>query len=437
MKKAHTLSELETENETLRSQLEEANANLEAIRSGAADAIVVQTQNGISVFTIQGAETAYRTMVETMNEGAVTVDSNGNILYANARFCSMIEVHCSLLVGQQIQKIIPEHLKVEFYTFLDKTCSNGNCCRDFEFLRRDASILPVYLSCAPIEISGNKDICIVVSDLTERKVAQQKLIEVNNNLELRIKERTQELEYLTLSLEQQVFHRTSQVRKLAKALTLAEQRQRQRLSTILHDDLQQTLFAARSRCNLIVDSIKEGTYEDVKDDLVELTNLTSRALEKTKILALEFNPPVLHTEGLDAALKWLIYHFQKSYGLNIELKMDEPLAIIREDEQVLIVNLIRELLFNVIKHAGTGLAYIIVSKDINHIFVQVEDKGIGFDLEKEKALAHEQTHMGLFSIEERLLLFGGNLDIKTEPGSGTKIIMTLPFDIEKKQLNVG
>jgi signal transduction histidine kinase len=117
--------------------------------------------------------------------------------------------------------------------------------------------------------------------------------------------------------------------------------------------------------------------------------------------------------------------------------MDEPLAIIREDEQVLIVNLIRELLFNVIKHAGTGLAYIIVSKDINHIFVQVEDKGIGFDLEKEKALAHEQTHMGLFSIEERLLLFGGNLDIKTEPGSGTKIIMTLPFDIEKKQLNVG
>jgi PAS domain S-box-containing protein len=422
--------------EDLRTRLSEAEANLEAIRSGAADAIVVHTDTGISVFTIQGAEAAYRIMVETMNEGAVTVDNTGVMLYVNTRMCNILGHHCSNLVGKHIQNMLSENCKDDFELFLKKTVSGGSCHQDFEFVRRDLSVVPVYLSSAPLEIIGRHDICIVVSDLTERKVVQQKLINLNNTLEEKIKQRTKELEKLTSSLEQQVSFRTAQVRDLAKELTLAEQKQRHRLSVILHEDLQQTLFSIKTRFNLLRDTLKGVESEDINADIKELETLTVKALDTTKRLAVEFNPPVLQNEGLDASLRWLAHHMHKTYGLNAYIDIADGFVMVREEERTLIVNLIRELLYNVVQHAETGKAFVSVNQDGSHIFISVEDKGVGFDIEKERTVARGKTHMGLISIEERLHLFGGTFQVQSIVGKGTKITMKLPFDPEKRQLGV-
>jgi len=421
----------------LQTRLSEAEANLEAILSGNADAIVVRTENGVKVFTIQGAETAYRIMVETMNEGAITIDIDGVVLYANTRFCTMLGMPCSVLVGSKIQTMVPQPQKNAFELFLKKTAYGCGSHQDFEFIRQDQSKIPVYLSSAPLEIPDRHDMCIIATDLTERNIAKQKLLDLNNSLELKIKESTRELQKLAASLEQQVDYRTSQVRELAKQLSLAEQKQRQRLSVILHEDVQQTLFAIRTRFNLLKDIIKSGSPEELDEDLAELDKLIFRALDTTKQLAIEFNPPVLSNEGLDASLKWLMHHINKRYGLKIELFVSAEISLIREEERVLIVSLTRELLFNILKHAETSTAVVAVSRDTNHIYIQVEDKGVGFNVEQEKNIKGERTHMGLFSIEERLHLFGGSLSIHSLPGEGTKILMTIPFDIDKKQLGVG
>lgn len=436
MENAKKKPSLKEQVESLQNRLAEAEANLEAIRSGAADAIVVHTNEGISVFTVQGAESAYKTMVETMNEGAVTVDNTGLMLYVNTRLCSMLGEPCSNLVGKRIQNILAERFKDDFELFLKKTVSGGSCHQDFEFIRRDLSTIPVYLSSAPLEITGRHDICIVVSDLTERNFAQLQLIDLNNTLEEKIKQRTKELEMLTSSLEHQVSFRTSQVRDLAKELTLAEQKQRQRLSVILHEDLQQTLFAVKTRINLLRDTLNGAKTEDLDEDIKELEKLMMKALGTTKGLAVEFNPPVLQNEGLDASLRWLAYHIHKRYGLSIDVDIADGFVMVREEERTLIVNLIRELLLNVVQHAGTGKAYVSVNQDGGHIFIGIEDKGVGFDIENEKKIGRGMTHMGLFGIEERIRLFGGTFQIQSNIGKGTKIIIQLPFDPEKRQLGV-
>jgi signal transduction histidine kinase len=88
---------------------------------------------------------------------------------------------------------------------------------------------------------------------------------------------------------------------------------------------------------------------------------------------------------------------------------------------------VRELLFNVIKHAGVNQATIICRRQDDQIMIMVEDKGKGFDLEAAHQRFREEGHFGLFSIRERLMLLGGNLEIETSPGQGTRVVITTPY----------
>ncbi|MFP4013878.1 MAG: PAS domain-containing sensor histidine kinase [Chitinispirillaceae bacterium] len=434
----------------LQVRLADAEANLEAIRRGEADAIVVQTENGISAFTIQGAETAYRIMVETMSEGALTLDPRGVILYVNTRFATMLGISASLLVGTLMRDLIAEHQVQDFELFFRKTQAGSNVYQDFELIKRDLSVLPVSMASAPLQILGRHDICIVVGDLTERQNARRKLIELNNSLEQKVAQRTRELEkqkaqleanreelhQLASSLEHQVGHRTAQVRDLAKALALAEQKQRQRLSFILHEDLQQVLFATVTRFDMLRDTIRDGSHEEVAEDVEALEKLVSKAVVTSRRLAIELNPPILPGEGIDAALRWLAHHFEKQYGLVVSVSIAQGLHVILPEERILLVQLVQELLLNVVKHAEAGVAALSVSSDNEHIFLTVEDKGVGFDLDAEQAIARGRTHMGLFSIEERLRLFGGSIRIHTAPGKGTRITIKMPFNSKLQQFGV-
>lgn len=409
---------------------------MQAIHSGAADAIEIKNGHDNSLLAIQDAEKVFKTMVETMNEGTLITATDGFVLYVNKKMCTLLGMQYPVVVGQNIRNLVIENQKDDFDIFLKMVARNGPCHKDFEFVRQNNTVVLVYLSCTPLEISGRHDICIVVSDLTERKLVQSKLIELNSSLEQKILERTRELKQLTETLEEQVSHRTSQVRELAKALSLAEQRQRQYLSLVLHEDLQQALFATKTRTSLLKNSLTKEPKEVLLQDLAEIEKLLAHSIDTTRQLAIEFNPPVLHNEGIDAALQWLIYHIHQRYGLKVHLEIREGFTIFPEDERVLIVNLTRELLLNVIKHAGVSSASLCVYRRENHIVVEVEDKGVGFDFEMERAIAQERNHLGLFSIKERLCLFGGTLTIESQVGHGTKMIMTLPFDPNQKKLSV-
>lgn len=433
----------------LKQRLLEAEENLAAISSGKADAIVVQNENGLKVFTIQGAETAYRIMVENMNEGALTIDSNGVVLYTNDRFCTMIDWPCSYITGKLFQDFISTECKDSFDLLLKKTVTGAKVHQDFELSRKDGTSIFVYLSCAPLEISNRHDICIVVSDLTERMAARQKLIRLNNELEMKVADRTKELERqkkeleksredlfkLAQSLEDQVNHRTAQVRDLAKALSLAEQKERQRLSDILHENLQQVLFSIKTRFDLLSNEFTDFP-EEMKQDIEDLKMLIIKALDTSKMLAIEFNPPVLKNEGLDAALKWLAHHIESRYHLKVHVNITGEFRIIPNEERVLLVQFVRELLFNVVRHAKTGSASVSVKGSGTYIIITVEDRGVGFRVEEQKKWMNEKNKLGIFSIEERLRLLGGRLRIESSPGYGSKFTIYLPYEERNKQLGV-
>jgi signal transduction histidine kinase len=258
-------------------------------------------------------------------------------------------------------------------------------------------------------------------DITERKLSEQALLES----EARLKDLNENLENL-------VVQRTRQVRDLSKELTIAEQRERQRFSHILHESVQQTLFAAKTQIGLVDYTSPETMFESA-GDIAEVKKLIDKAITTTKSLAIELNPPILKHEGLNAALKWLSRQMEARYGLTTCIDISKDLSVVKDIDQILIIQITRELLLNVVKHAKTKEVVVTGNKTGRNIEISVEDRGIGFDVDTfRKRIATSESGMGLFSIEERLHLFSGRLEIQSELNKGTRITVVMPVSEESK-----
>ncbi len=164
-----------SEIEELRMRLNEAEETLRAIRSGEVDALVVSTAQGDQIFTLQGADRSYRALVEDMNEGALSLTPEGMILYANAKFASMLRAPLSKVIGSSIQKWIGPDGQTVLGVLL-RDGGQKKCREELTLTARDGTEVPVYLSVTPVAMDGSRDcLGVVATDLTEQKLAEQRL----------------------------------------------------------------------------------------------------------------------------------------------------------------------------------------------------------------------------------------------------------------------
>ncbi len=242
---------------------------------------------------------------------------------------------------------------------------------------------------------------------------REELTRANESLNRQIAERTQVAE-----------QRAQQLRLLASELTKAEERERRRLAQMLHDDLQQMLVAARMHLNAIPPGAgPERTAEGVRhvDDLLD------RSVRLSKNLTLRFCPPVLYDGGLAPALEWLGRQSEDEHGLEVEIDVDPTAEPEAQDTRSLLYNACRELLFNVVKHAGVPRAKITMHHaGESDVQVSVCDEGKGFGADRAKSIGRS-SGFGLFSIRERLELIGGRMEIETIADEGSCVRLYAPI----------
>ena len=206
MEENKTYDQLLEQVEDLKWQLEEANDALNAIRTGQVDALIVSNENGHKLYTLKSADQTYRVFIENMNEGAITLNKNGIILYSNTRFAQMIDLPLSQVIGSELRSFIP----VEAYPSFDKLINKGwNSENKAEQLlvRADNSIVPFLLSLKILELDEGTELSIILTDLSTQKEAERELklknelleaahtttARLNMELERKVEERTRDL----------------------------------------------------------------------------------------------------------------------------------------------------------------------------------------------------------------------------------------------------
>jgi signal transduction histidine kinase len=228
-------------------------------------------------------------------------------------------------------------------------------------------------------------------------------------------------------LERKVAERTQQLRALAVKLTQAEQRERQRLSELLHDHIQQLMAGAKLRVGTLAD---EAGMPELEESLGFVEDLLERAISASRSLSRELSPPALYSSGLKSSLEWLSENTERLHRLKVHLFCEEETEPESENLRVLLFQAVRELLFNAAKHGGADGAHVTVTRrGSGEIVIMVEDEGKGFDPEL-LGVAEKDQGFGLFSIRERLKAMGGEMRIDSSPGRGTRISLVSPVSLK-------
>ncbi len=388
----------------------EAEQILEAIREGRIDALVVSGNEGERVYTLKGADHVYRVLIESMTEGAVILSEDGTILYCNGRFAEMVEAPIERVIGGSLHDFVVTSEKERLPGLL-KQALDQNVRVEMQIGHDPEDPLPVLVSMRSLLAGELKSVCMLVTDMTEQKQAEQKLTTYADALQ---------------QINTELSSRTEQLARLSSELTLSEQRERRRLAKILHDHLQQLLVGSR----LGLEILSESVGPEQRPSVEKITDLLRESLDTTRSLTVELCPPILYEGDLIKALQWLCRWMLAKYGVTVHLQAD-PRAIPEGDSLLeLLFESVRELLFNSVKHAKVKTVCVALSREGKHLKIVVSDQGAGFDLQILQSNHGQDAGFGLFSIRERLSLLGGRFEVNSAPGKGTTVSLTAPAQME-------
>jgi PAS domain S-box-containing protein len=357
----------------------------------------------------------YQALIETTNDFIWEMDPAGRYTYCSPQMEKLWGVKPADMIGKTPFDVMLEtQKKTAARAFFEMAKSPGPF-NGFESVARlgDGRLIHVETSGVPFFDADGKLLGFrgISRDITARKKAEESLRLAKEELELRVLERTRELAV-----------RADQLRSMAGELTMVEQRERRRLANVLHDHLQQLLVAAKFGLTALG---KSGSGKQI-NAVKEVEGVIDEAIASSRSLTAELSPPILHDEGLNAGFEWLVRRWAKTQGLSVKLETEE-IGVLPDDLTILLFQSVRELLFNVVKHSQTRLASIAMRRIDGSLRVSVSDQGIGFDPKTTSSPGEAGRGFGLFSVRERLELFGGRMEIESAPGRGSRVTLLVPI----------
>ncbi|MBD3222388.1 response regulator [bacterium] len=220
--------------------------------------------------------------------------------------------------------------------------------------------------------------------------------------------------------------RIHQLQRLSFQLSRAEEHERRRLASLLHDELQQILVGAQFRLNAL--ERRAGDGRSIDNPTRELRQQLSEAIDRTRHLSHELSPPALRSQTLFEAIEWLGGQMKSSYGLEVTVAGAIDRRLDPEDLETFAYRAVQELLFNVVKHAATEHAWVDIAGSEGSMTITVRDEGAGFSPEAlEDAQGPLEGGLGLFGIQERARILGGDLEIASAPDQGSRCELSLPL----------
>jgi signal transduction histidine kinase len=254
-------------------------------------------------------------------------------------------------------------------------------------------IIWVQVNVAPLALPDASAV-VITQDITERKRAAEELEEANRQLRI---------------LSRQLFH--------------IQEEERRHLARELHDEIGQTLTAAKINLKIIAPDVPA----EISGRLDDSVQLLDRLLRQVRELSLNLRPPLLDELGLVPTLRWLVDQQAQRAGLRVSFNANVDDLEIDPDVQTTCFRVAQEAITNIIRHSGGKNVGVEVRCEAERLTLSVRDDGAGFD----PALIQQRTprdfSLGLVSMKERALLVGGGFEIHSAPGQGTEIRAWFPL----------
>jgi PAS domain S-box-containing protein len=223
--------------------------------------------------------------------------------------------------------------------------------------------------------------------------------------------------------EREVLASREALRVLAAELSTAEERERRRIASNLHDRLGQALAVLRMKFGSLTAADDEAESTQL---IAEIRDLLEKAIEDTSTLTFDLSPPILYELGVEAAIEWAGENLCSEHELSFEFSDDGRPKPLEEDVGPLLYRCARELMMNVVKHAEASKLKVEVGRDGDVVSIAVEDDGAGF-VPPEGGEGVHSHNFGLYSIKERIKHLGGTFHIESKPGGGTRAMVSAPI----------
>jgi PAS domain S-box-containing protein len=447
---------LARENERLRARLEELEETLRAIRSGEVDALVVETGGEDRVFTLKSADQTYRLMVEEMPKGAATLSADEVVLYCNPFLAALLGVPVEALLGARLSDFLAEGAAASFGGLLQ--AAHSGVSRGEVSFRRGGGSVATQVSLTLLPLVGAPVFCMIVTDLTERKLREEERAQLEHErgsraaaeeANLRAHEEIERRKRVEESLRQAEGQRTELLERERGARTEAEEANRLKdefLATLSHE-LRSPLNAIVAWSHILRDpgldpATLRRAVEVIDRNAKAQTQLVADLMDVSRIITGKFHMnlgPVRLSELITSAAD-TVRPAARARDINLELVIDPAIGPVSGDANRL-QQVIWNLLSNAIKFAPVGgRVEVRLQDDGSRVELSVTDDGPGIDAaflpyvfdrfrqaDSSSTRQHAGVGLGLAIVRHLVELHGGTVEARNrEDRPGAVLIVRLP-----------
>jgi two-component system NarL family sensor kinase len=375
----------------LRARLAESEETLRAIRSGEVDAVVVTGNQGEKIYTLQSTDEAYRTLVESMNEGAVTLLPDGVILYANQCFARMVALPLEQVIGSSLHRFLSEADQAALAPHLERVGKHG-AKAEVVLQTGDGPGVPARISICPLgpDHSNGAALCLVVTDMTEARRNEEVLRDLTHRLM-----QTQEVE-------------------------------RGRVANDLRVNITQLLYVILGRCETLVEKspAADGSAHGGTTKINEMLHKTAEEVER---IWRSLWSHELEKLGLVPALEKAGAEFAARTGVSIQMDCPPLAERLPAEAELALYRILQKALNNVEQHSRARHVTVRLTQPGAFVQLNIKDDGIGFEPDKNVLKQNGKGGFGLLRMRERAASAGGVLRVTSAPRTGTEIEVRIPL----------
>jgi two-component system NarL family sensor kinase len=370
-----------------------------AIRRGGIDALVMQGAQGEKVVTLQGTEHPYRVLVESINDGAATLDADGIVLYANSRFAQILNIPVGKLTGSSLHNNLSAGQSDKLKKLIRQALHRSSAA-ELTLDATEGRPKLVRFTLRPLKDSDIHKVGVVATELTE-------LVEANEALK----------------------SNEESLRQLSARLLQLQDEERRHIARDLHDVTGQKLAVLSMALSRVLNRPNSNMDADSQRALTESLAWSKEVAAEIRTLSYLLHPPLLDELGLSSAVKWYLAGFTSRTGILMETEIPSDIQRLSPDAEVAIFRVLQESLTNVHRYAESPNAVVRMDVTADEIKLEIQDFGKGVQSSRASSPNGSVARLGvgIQGMTERMRQLGGKLEITSSPNKGTLVAATIPL----------